>query len=80
MGLEAELGLLRAVPVARDIEGRPWHMAIEGQHVFVAGRTGSGKNSWTWSLVLHLAPAWRAGLVRFYGCDPKRVELLIGRG
>jgi DNA segregation ATPase FtsK/SpoIIIE, S-DNA-T family len=72
--------LLKAVPVARDIDGKPFLMPIEGQHVFIAGRTGAGKNSWTWSLVLRLAPAWRAGLVRFYGCDPKKVELSIGRG
>jgi len=80
MGFEPELALLQAVPVAKDIDGRTWHMAIEGQHVFIAGRTGAGKNSYTWSLVLHLAPAWQAGLVRFYGCDPKKVELSIGRG
>ncbi len=80
MGLEAELALLKAVPVARDIDGRPWRMPIEGQHVFIAGRTGAGKNSWTWSLVLNLAPAWRAGLVKFCGLDPKRIELAICRG
>src|SRR5258708_31465089 len=39
-----------------------------------------GKNSWTWSLVLRLTPAWRVGLVKFWGCDPKRIELAIGRG
>jgi len=80
MGLEPELALLKAVPVARDSDGRPWHLAIEGQHVFIAGRTGGGKNSWTWSLVLRLAPAWRVSLVKFWGCDPKRIELAIGRG
>jgi S-DNA-T family DNA segregation ATPase FtsK/SpoIIIE len=80
MGLESELALLRAVPVARDIDNRPWHMPIEGQHVFIASRTGGGKNSWTWSLVLCLALAWLAGLVKFWGCDPKRIELAIGRG
>jgi DNA segregation ATPase FtsK/SpoIIIE, S-DNA-T family len=80
MGLEAELALLKAVPVARDIDGHPWRMPIEGQHVFIAGRTGGGKNSWTWSLVLNLAPAWRVELVKFWGLDPKRIELAIGRG
>jgi DNA segregation ATPase FtsK/SpoIIIE, S-DNA-T family len=80
MGLEAELGLLKAVPVARDSDGRPFCLAIEGQHVFIAGRTGGGKNSFTWTLVLRLAPAWRARLVVFWGIDPKRVELAIGRG
>jgi len=80
VGFEPELALLKAVPVARDIDGRPWYMPIEGQHVFIAGRTGAGKNSWTWSLVLNLAPVWKVGLVRFYGCDPKRCELAIARG
>jgi len=80
MGLQSELELLKAVPVARDTDGRWWNMLIEGQHVFIAGRTGGGKNSYTWSLVLRLAPAWRVGLVKFWGCDPKRVELAIGRG
>jgi DNA segregation ATPase FtsK/SpoIIIE, S-DNA-T family len=71
--------LLQHVPMARDLDGRAWHMPIEGQHVFIAARTGGGKGSWIWSLVLGLAPAWRAGLVTFYGCDPKRLELAIGR-
>lgn len=26
MGLQSELELLKAVPVARDIDGKPWHM------------------------------------------------------
>jgi len=77
---EAELALLKAVPIAKDNDGRWWYMPIEGQHVFIAGRTGGGKNSWTWSLVLKLAPAWSAGLVRFIGLDPKRIELSIGQG
>lgn len=79
MGLQSELELLKNCPVARDIDGRLWYMPIEGQHVFIAGRTGGGKNSWTWSLVLNLAPAWKVGLVRFHGCDPKCIELAIGR-
>jgi len=80
MELDAARALLKAVPVARDIDGRPWLIPLEGQHVFIAGRTGSGKNSITWSLVLRLAPAWKVGLVRYWGIDPKRIELAIGRG
>src|SRR5437868_5249024 len=80
MGFEPELALLKAVPVAKDIDGRPWHMPIEGQHVFISGRTGGGKNSFTWTLVLRLASAWKARLVKFWGIDPKRIELAIGRG
>ena len=72
--------LLKAVPMARDLEGRIWRMAIEGQHVFVAARTGGGKGSWIWALVLGLAPAWQAGLVKLWGADPKRLELAIAPG
>jgi DNA segregation ATPase FtsK/SpoIIIE, S-DNA-T family len=72
--------LLKAVPVAKTIDEIPFCLPIEGQHWFIAGRTGSGKNSWTWSLVLMLALAWMVGLVRFWGLDPKRIELSIGRG
>ncbi|HEU4966360.1 MAG TPA: hypothetical protein VFT53_02670 [Candidatus Saccharimonadales bacterium] len=70
-----ELQLLKGVPMARTLNGQPWSMPIEGQHVLIAARTGGGKGSWIWSLVLGLAPAWRAGLVKFWGCDPKRLEL-----
>jgi len=80
VGLERKLALLKSVPMAKDSDGRVWHMPIMGQHVFIAGRTGGGKNSWTWTLVLLLALAWRAGLVKFVGLDPKRIELAIGRG
>jgi S-DNA-T family DNA segregation ATPase FtsK/SpoIIIE len=80
MGLETELALLKAVPVARDIDGISFCLPIEGQHWFITGRTGSGKNSITWSLVLNLALAWKVGLVRFWGIDPKHIELAIGRG
>jgi hypothetical protein len=75
----SELELLKAVPMARSMNGRECKIPIEGQHWFVAARTGGGKGSWIWSLVLGLAPAWRVGLVKFWGCDPKRLELAIGR-
>jgi hypothetical protein len=74
-----ELELLKAVPMARDMNGRECKMPIEGQHWFIAARTGGGKGSWIWSLVLGLKPAWQLGLVKFWGCDPKRLELAIGR-
>ena len=77
--LAYERALLQNVQMALDIDGKVWHMPIEGQHVLVAARTGGGKGSFCWTLVLRLAPAWRAGLVRFWGCDPKRLELAIGR-
>jgi S-DNA-T family DNA segregation ATPase FtsK/SpoIIIE len=80
MELDAARALLKAVPLARDIDGKTFYMPIEGQHVFISSRTGGGKNSWTWSLVLLLALAWKLGLVKFWGIDPKRIELAIGRG
>jgi hypothetical protein len=52
-----ESALLKAVPMACDLDGGMWYMPIEGQHVFIAGRTDGGRNSWTWTLVLRLAPA-----------------------
>jgi len=58
---------------------RDCRIPILEQHWFIAARTGGGKGSWIWSLVLGLEPAVRLGLVKFWGCDPKRLELAIGR-
>jgi hypothetical protein len=74
---EDELSLLEGVPMARDINGRVCRIPILGQHWFIAARTNGGKGSWIWSLVLGLEPAWCINLVKFYGCDPKRLELAI---
>lgn len=71
--------VLRAVPMARTIDGRPWYLTIEGNHLLIAGRTGAGKNSFTWTLVFGLAKARAAGIVRLWGLDPKKVELAFGR-
>src|SRR5437879_4085571 len=79
MGDERELALLQAVPMGRGLDGTVWHMPIEGQQVFIAAATGCGKGSWIWTMVLGLVPAWRAGLVEFWGCDPKMIELAMGR-
>lgn len=65
--------------MAQDIDGKQWFMPVEGQHILIAARTGGGKGSWIWSLVLGLAPAIQDGLVVLWGCDPKRLELAIGR-
>lgn len=65
--------------MARDIDGKVWHMPIEEQHVLIAAATGQGKGSWLWSMVFGLVPAWEAGLVQFYGIDPKANELAMGR-
>jgi hypothetical protein len=76
---EYERSLLQGVPIAKDLNGRTCRIPIEGNHWFIAARTGGGKSSWIWSLVLGLAPAWKLGLVKFWGCDPKMIELAIGR-
>src|SRR6266568_3494316 len=52
-----ERATLQAVPMARDIEGRPFYLPIEGNHLLIVGRTGSGKGSWVYSLVFGLAKA-----------------------
>jgi len=71
--------VLKAVPMARDIDGRPWYMPIEENHILIGGESGSGKNSLTWSLVFGLRQARQAGLVKLWGLDPKKVELSFGR-
>lgn len=73
------VSLLERVPMARDIDGKQWYMPVEGQHILIAARTGGGKGSWIWSLVLGLAPVIDSGRVILWGCDPKRLELAIGR-
>jgi DNA segregation ATPase FtsK/SpoIIIE, S-DNA-T family len=75
---EAEAqALLQGVPMAVDIDGRECRIPIEGQHLLIAGRSGSGKGSWIWALVCSLAPAWRERMVRFWAADPKHIELAI---
>lgn len=73
------VNLLGGVPVAKDVDGNDWRMPVEGQHVLIAARTGGGKGSWIWNIVLGLKPAIQAGYVVLWGCDPKRLELAIGR-
>lgn len=71
--------VLQEVPMAKDINGNPVYMPIEGNHLLIVGRTGAGKGSWVWSLVFGLREARAAGFVRLWGLDPKRVELAFGR-
>src|SRR5439155_683755 len=70
---------LQALPMARNIDGKPYLMPIEGNHILIAGESGSGKNSWTWSLVFGLREAREAKLVKLWALDPKKVELSFGR-
>jgi S-DNA-T family DNA segregation ATPase FtsK/SpoIIIE len=59
--------------------GRWWRLPVLGQHILVAGATGSGKGSVVWSLIAALAPAIRTGLVRLWVIDPKG-GMEFGRG
>lgn len=71
---------LKAIEVGRREDGQPFHLGLLGNHVLVAGLTGSGKGSVLWSLILGLAPAVRDGTVRIIAIDPKGgMELVAGR-
>ncbi|MBB6174703.1 S-DNA-T family DNA segregation ATPase FtsK/SpoIIIE [Nocardiopsis mwathae] len=70
---------LAALPMGLCEDGRAWRMRLHGTHVLVAGVTGSGKGSVIWSAVRAMLPAIRAGLVRVWAVDPKRMELSYGR-
>ncbi|MFD7655064.1 FtsK/SpoIIIE domain-containing protein [Actinosynnema sp. NPDC059797] len=62
---------LKRVVVGRTETGRPWRIRLQGNQVLGVGVQGAGKGSVLWSIVWHLAPAVRAGLVRLVGIDPK---------
>lgn len=70
---------LARLPVGRCEDGSPWLLRLAGTHVLVAGVTGSGKGSVLWSAVRAMLPAVAAGLVEVWVCDPKRMELSLGR-
>ena len=70
---------LKALPVARDVSGRPFLLHLLGKHILVVGESGAGKGSVIWSILGQLAPAIRDGYVVVYGIDPKGgVELYMG--
>ncbi|WP_018347452.1 hypothetical protein [Longispora albida] len=77
----AKLGIdLGAVPVGIREDGNRWALPLLGRHVLVGGMSRSGKGSIIWSLMRHLAPAIRDGLVVVDGIDPKGgLELEIGK-
>ncbi|MEU4675171.1 FtsK/SpoIIIE domain-containing protein [Amycolatopsis sp. NPDC023774] len=54
--------------------GTEWRLSMLAKHIFIAGATGSGKNSIPLSLLRGLAPLIRDGLVRLWICDPKQME------
>jgi S-DNA-T family DNA segregation ATPase FtsK/SpoIIIE len=59
--------------------GAWWRQPVLGQHILVAGATGSGKGSVLWSIIAGLAPGVRAGWVRLLVVDPKG-GMEFGRG
>jgi S-DNA-T family DNA segregation ATPase FtsK/SpoIIIE len=71
---------LSALPVGRQENGFPWLLRLLGTHLLIAGATGSGKGSVIWSVVRALIPGIRAGWVKVWALDPKRMELSYGRG
>lgn len=60
-------------------DGQWWRLPILGQHILIAGATGSGKGSVLWSIIGALAPGVRAGWVRLLVVDPKG-GMEFGRG
>lgn len=71
---------LAVIPLGRTLTGEPWTVDARA-HTLVAGMTGAGKASVMWSLLVGLAPAVRAGLVRLVGVDLKAgMELTHARG
>jgi DNA segregation ATPase FtsK/SpoIIIE, S-DNA-T family len=59
--------------------GTWWRLPVLGQHILVAGATGSGKGSVLWSIIAALAPGVRTGSVRLLVIDPKG-GMEFGRG
>ncbi|GAB3566007.1 FtsK/SpoIIIE domain-containing protein [Amycolatopsis endophytica] len=65
---------LTSLYVGETEYGVDWRLATLGQHLFVAGTTGAGKNSVVNALLRGLAPMIRDGSVRLWICDPKQME------
>ncbi|TDD14566.1 cell division protein FtsK, partial [Actinomadura sp. KC06] len=70
---------LSALPVGRQEDGSPWRLRLLGNHVLIAGATGSGKGSVIWSTIRAVLPWMLGGLVEVWAVDPKRMELSFGR-
>lgn len=71
--------LLRRVVLGTTEDGALWKIDLRVSTLTV-GSAGAGKGSVMWSLLLHLAPAIRAGLVQVHGIDLKGgMELGLGR-
>lgn len=70
---------LASIVVGTTEGGQPYALPFLDSHLLIAGITGAGKGSVIWSLILGLRSACRSGVVRFWGLDPKRLELRQGR-
>ncbi|MGD9631611.1 MAG: FtsK/SpoIIIE domain-containing protein [Hyphomicrobium sp.] len=70
---------LRTAIIGKTEHGDAYGLPLIDTHTLIAGITGAGKGSYIWSAILRLVPFARAGVVRFWGFDPKRMELSIGR-
>jgi hypothetical protein len=80
MPYDADAVDLKDLYVGENEFGGDWRLGPLGQHIFVAGATGAGKNSIAMSMLRGLAPLIRDGLVRLWLCDPKQMEFSKLRG
>jgi S-DNA-T family DNA segregation ATPase FtsK/SpoIIIE len=62
---------LKRIPVALNEDRRPVTLPLLGNHLLIAGVTGSGKGSVIWALVAGCQPARRLGHVELRAVDPK---------
>lgn len=69
--LEKAVDPTAPVPIGLRESGAVYGLQAYEKHTLLVGSSGSGKGSVLWSLLLGLAPAIRAGLVRVHGVDLK---------
>ncbi|MCG8919253.1 cell division protein FtsK [Actinokineospora sp. PR83] len=65
---------LDRVYVGETEYGTDLTVSLTGDHVFIAGATGAGKNSIPASMLRGIAPLVRDGVVRLWIADPKQLE------
>ena len=70
---------LSAIPVGLTEHGEVWTLPLLGEHILIAGVTGSGTGSLVWSMIRGILPLIQNGCIRVWAFDPKGgVELNIG--
>jgi S-DNA-T family DNA segregation ATPase FtsK/SpoIIIE len=62
---------LTALPIGRTEDGGEWRLRLLGNHLLVAGATGSGKGSVMASMLRAMGPGIRDGSVEVWAVDPK---------